>query len=80
MTAADTPGPHMLPQHQQSRFAVEGRRYNANGRLLTGGRATLVFIRDPLTREWVCYFDTDPLRAIALPHEEVERLRRGLSG
>lgn len=65
MGSADIPGPHRtVPQNEQQRVALQGR-------LLTGGSATLIVIRDPYTSDWVVYFEADPERAISISPQEI---------
>jgi hypothetical protein len=42
-------GPHNLPQSEQERCAVEGRRIDGSG------RCTVIAIRDQRRRGWVLY-------------------------
>lgn len=62
--AVDIPGPHLLPQGEQQRVAVEGQM------LLGGDTATIVVIRDP-TGGWVVYMECDPRRAVRVPDQAV---------
>lgn len=62
----DVAGPHRsVPQNEQQRVALQGR-------LLTGGSASLVIIRDPATGDFVVYFELDPGRAIRISATEIE--------
>lgn len=66
MTSSDIPGPHRsVPQNDQQRVSLQGR-------LLTGGSATLVVIRDPEFDEWVVYMEADPARAVRVSDREIE--------
>lgn len=66
MTSSDIPGPHRsVPQNDQQRVSLQGR-------LLTGGSATLVVIRDPECNEWVVYLEADPARAVRVSDREIE--------
>lgn len=66
MSPGDVPGPHRsVPQNEQQRVALQGR-------LLTGGKASLVVIRDPDNGDFVVYFQLDPERAISIPAAEIE--------
>jgi len=65
MTSSDIPGPHnSVPQNEQQRVSLQGR-------LLTGGSATVVVIRDPVDRAWVVYLEADPGRAISISDREI---------
>lgn len=65
MTSSDIPGPHRsVPQNDQQRVSLQGR-------LLTGGSATLVVIRDPVDSSWVVYLEADPARAIIVSEREL---------
>jgi hypothetical protein len=65
MADSDIPGPHRsIPQNEQQRVALQGR-------LLTGGSATLVVIRDPGDDAWVVYLEADPARAVSIPAREI---------
>jgi hypothetical protein len=49
MQLPEVDGPHRLPQHEQERCAVEGRRIDGSG------LCNVVAIRDRKRRGWVLY-------------------------
>jgi hypothetical protein len=70
ISVGEVDGPHLLPQPDQLRVAVPGKR------LKDGATATLIVIYCPEQRAWVFYIDSNPRQAVIVPVSDVDPVTR----